>query len=738
MACFVPKRSYQGRTMKLKLDLINCYGINQLSKEFDFTKSDSNDGLNSLYAPNGTLKTSLAKTFKDIENEKETKDLIFPERTTTRDIQIDDVGIEAEQVMVIESYNESYSSQQLSTLLVDENLKQQYDLALKEVDDKRSALIKALVKFSGKQAKAIPELICEAFSRPEKHLLELLTELCQQEHPDYSHYKAFKYGSLFNPKVIELISSGDFNQELAEYVDTYDKLIQESTVLSKTFNHQKAGNVSKNLSDSGFFTASHSVNLSIKGEKQEVTSKDQLNQLLLDEQDKVLKSPELKEKFSKVDGKLKNKDTQDFRDFIAEHQELLPEYQNLSLLKQKVILSYLQSQQTLWEDLVGTYKQNQELVGNIIHQAQQQKTTWETVVDTFNKRFSVPFKLSVDNQDEVILNNVAPTIKFEFDDGRGDTEQVNQESLIAALSQGEKRALYILNVLFEIEVRKQNTRPTLVIIDDIADSFDYKNKYAIVEYLRDIAKNAHFHLLLLTHNFDFHRIISSRLGVKRQNRLMAIKSPNSISIKQEMYQNDVFKAWKQRLHNNESYMLASIPFARNIAEYCGHEEHFLKLTSLLHSKPDSRDIKVSDVEAIFREVFIDQSELTLPDGDELVINKIVQQSDTLVTADNESPELECKVILAMAIRLKAEEFMIAQIADQAFVNSISSNQTRELFDKYADLFPDEGETINLLDQVNLMTPENIHLNSFMYEPILDMSAHRLYMLYSGISELLES
>ena len=123
--------------------------------------------------------------------------------------------------------------------------------------------------------------------------------------------------------------------------------------------------------------------------------------MLQEEQDKVLQSPELKEKFSRVDGKLNTKDTQEFRDFIAEHQELLPEYQNLTEFKKSVILGYLQSQQNYWDDLVATFKQNQELVGNIIYQAQQQKTTWEAVVETFNKRFKVPFKLKVGNQDEV-------------------------------------------------------------------------------------------------------------------------------------------------------------------------------------------------------------------------------------------------------------------------------------------------------------------------------------------------
>ncbi|MFM4757354.1 hypothetical protein [Aeromonas caviae] len=250
-------------------------------------------------------------------------------------------------------------------------------------------------------------------------------------------------------------------------------------------------------------------------------------------------------------------------------------------------------------------QKNQELIKQIIQQAQQQRTTWETVVDTFNKRFDVPFELSVENQDEVILNAATPMIKFKFNDGRGNSEDINHQSLISALSQGEKRALYILNVLFELEIRKQSTQPILIIVDDIADSFDYKNKYAIVEYLRDLSKTTCFHLLLLTHNFDFHRIVSSRLNAKRQNRLIAIKSLDGIKIIQERYQKDVFSTWKQNLSTNERYMLASIPFARNIAEHCGRNEHFEKLTSLLHLKGNSANIIVSDLQFIYRDIFSD-------------------------------------------------------------------------------------------------------------------------------------
>jgi hypothetical protein len=34
-----------------------------------------------------------------------------------------------------------------------------------------------------------------------------------------------------------------------------------------------------------------------------------------------------------------------------------------------------------------------------------------------------------------------------------------------------------------------------------------------------------------------------------------------------------------------------------------------------------------------------------------------------------------------------------------------------------------------------MTPENIHLNSFMYEPILDMSDEHLRKLYEAVLAL---
>lgn len=76
--------------------------------------------------------------------------------------------------------------------------------------------------------------------------------------------------------------------------------------------------------------------------------------------------------------------------------------------------------------------------------------------------------------------------------------------------------------------------------------------------------------------------------------------------------------------------------------------------------------------------------------------------------------------------------MISQINDPTFVSTISSNQTSKLIEKYKQLDTAERKIVDILDEVNLTTSENIHLNSFMYEPILDMSDEHLKELYKKV------
>jgi hypothetical protein len=131
----------------------------------------------------------------------------------------------------------------------------------------------------------------------------------------------------------------------------------------------------------------------------------------------------------------------------------------------------------------------------------------------------------------------------------------------------------------------------------------------------------------------------------------------------------------------------------------------------------------------------DQKTLVLPEQNKLVLDLIFETANTILQEDDQQAELESKIVLSIAIRLKAEEVMIRRIADDSFVNSIKENQTITLLTKFRENFPHESALINILERVNLITPENIHLNSFMYEPILDMGTHHLKSMYREISEL---
>ncbi|RUV64984.1 MULTISPECIES: hypothetical protein [unclassified Mesorhizobium] len=72
------------------------------------------------------------------------------------------------------------------------------------------------------------------------------------------------------------------------------------------------------------------------------------------------------------------------------------------------------------------------------------------MIEIFNDRFFVPFKLVPKNFREVVLGQEPIlSVGFTFEDG-ADTASVEHADLLATFSTGEKKALYILNIIFDI------------------------------------------------------------------------------------------------------------------------------------------------------------------------------------------------------------------------------------------------------------------------------------------------
>lgn len=147
-------------TTTVSVKMKNCYGIDALEHTFDF----SNNNMPVLvYAPNGVMKTSLAKTMSQYARNKEPEDIFFPERKSEFSV-VDETGeaIDRESVFVIDSVDEKYQSSRISSLLASEELKARYDEIFGSIAEKKEKLFKALKKPSG-LSKDIDAAIAGAF-----------------------------------------------------------------------------------------------------------------------------------------------------------------------------------------------------------------------------------------------------------------------------------------------------------------------------------------------------------------------------------------------------------------------------------------------------------------------------------------------------------------------------------------------------------------------------------------------
>lgn len=717
----------------LNVDLANCYGIKKLQAKFDFSQHKAY----AIYAPNGSMKTSLAQTFKDIADAAASKDRIFPARPCSRIIKDEtDVDLPKESVLVIRPYDELFGhTEKTSTLLVDSKLRQEYEILHIEIDKSKDIFLKALKEQSGSKKNLAVE-ISSTFTKSNDDFFRALIRvkdevLAQKDAP----FAKIQYDTLFDEKVLAFLGTKDVKTAIESYIKKYNELLAASTYFKKgMFNYYNAATIAKSLADNGFFDAKHTVSLNA-AEKLEITSQKQLEELVAKEKEGISNDKDLRKKFADIEKLItKNANVRIFEAYLVEHEELLPKLANIEIFKEEIWKSYFKARLELYKDLLDKYMAAEKRKKEIEEEAGKQRTQWESVIEIFNSRFFVPFKLTAKNRVSVILGQEPMlSLGFTFEDGL-DQAPIEKAELMQALSTGEKKALYILNIIFEVEARKKAKQDTVFIVDDIADSFDYKNKYAIIQYLKDIADEPYFKQIILTHNFDFFRTINSRF-VNYSHCLMALKCSTGISLTQALGIKNIFvKDWKPNFFADSKKKIASIPFIRNLIEYTkgDNDPDYVKLTSLLHWKSNSSGITQGDLDEVYNSVFGTAG--TSADRTTAVVETIHREAKACLTV-GDGVNFENKIVLSIAIRLAAEKFMVEKINDAAFVAGIDSNQTPKLLAKFKTMAGINHGACEIIQRVILMTPENIHLNSFMYEPILDMSDEHLRKLYENVLAL---
>lgn len=707
---------------ELYIKFQNCYGINLLEHYFDFSKKNAS----LIYAPNGTMKTSFTKTFKQVSLEKKPLDQLTG-KNGIFDIKVDGNNILSKDILVITSYEDKIT-ENISKLLVKDDLKKEYEELMEEINLTYSNFIKKLIsKFGGSKLSLEKEFF--NFWKVQLNATKILEIFDSYKEINFPSEFDFKYSELFNQKTLTILKNTNFKELIKEYIDIYDSLLQNSKLFEKDkINHNNFDEIISTLKNQNFFLIKNKI---ILANNITINNLEEFKEVLENEKKAILKNDDLQTKFQKIEVLLTNQESKRLREILDKNRDFLLELENIENFQKKIWLTYFFHLTNELNLLKEIYKKNQQSISEIIKKASQEKTEWEKVIELYNQRFKMPFKIKIANKSNSLLGIQEPQIEFEYNGYIIPEDRLKKD----ILSTGEKRALYLLEVLYKIELLKLERHKKIIILDDIADSFDYKNKYAIIEYLNDLIKEQdQFKLIILTHNFDFYRTIATRLDLKK-NSFMTLKNEEKIILEQGQYFENIFKIWKKDVLSNQKITLVVIPFMRNLIEYSrgNKDKDYVFLTNLLHyNKNETEKITISELREVYNNGWF-QNKNTITTSDTTVIGALLLESDTIVQDKNENINLDNKIVLSMSIRYLSEKYMLEEILKyKPDYKSAGYNQTKDLLNNYKEI---NKNYLEVFEAVNLMTAENIHINSFMYEPLIDMSSNHLKELYIKVKNI---
>ena len=101
---------------------------------------------------------------------------------------------------------------------------------------------------------------------------------------------------------------------------------------------------------------------------------------------------------------------------------------------------------------------------------------------SLNDRFSsLPYRIDIVNKKDTIVEDLVPPVfEFKFRNPRNPNmpyrerpDNSGQLSVLGGvLSNGERKALYLLNIIFDVKKKLKDGVDTLLVLDDVVESFD--------------------------------------------------------------------------------------------------------------------------------------------------------------------------------------------------------------------------------------------------------------------------
>lgn len=761
----------------------NIYGI-KLIKDQTF---DENCTL--IYASNGVMKSSFTKGLNDIVRGKKPLELIY-NRTPNYNIEIMGIIHDSnksfiEQKNIICFNNDSYENisaiENIPVLLINETLSNKFNSIKNEQRSNSDEIFKILKNiFNVKDEHKIYDFLSKIY---QKGLINAPGEIINL----FKDVK-FKDNFLNKEKISEVLillldsrtEKLKNSPEIKEYIDFVINQ-KNGLYVDQTFTLSELEAIQNVLSKEAqnFFKKENFLTLiSNNGERIEVKTIKHLNEIIKEENDIIYKSKEVKlklEKLKKVSEiniqsrnlfKIISDNNQGWIIEYWNNQDFLKSYfESIIFEKANWFINYIDKNNKLMEEI--------ELIRKEVNENFDQ-TKWKKILSEFNTRMKLPFQIDIENKFNATMHGDVPKIIFKYSDILLNKKiKKTDNEVLTYISSGEKKALVFLSLLYKINVlieENKNKPGIALILDDIVESFDYQNKYAILNYLLEFISNDYYgknnKLVILSHNFDFIRTCQYHFR-KGSQTFLVTKDNNDVLIFKDFFTPKlintnkdnaiaVFNKWIEKVNSvtddfsnveKLNSLISLLPVIRNLNELKNINSNFNLLSKILHfhrkinvkgDEKDSENILWKDIIdelKIFGIINIDNS---------IIENKTIHDTVTecceQIILDNDNDKniyinLQEKIILAYGIRIQLEKAMVNLLNKYNY--SFDWTKNYRTTDFHLSLIKLDKKNQGIYDvqlraKVNkslTLTNEVIHLNSFMYEPLIDLDIKTLKELY---------
>lgn len=743
----------------IQIEIKNGYGIVDFKHKFEYKDGTTGGCCNfyGLYAQNGTMKSSFAKTLSNYSKGDAVADEIYQ---VSGSCTVS--GIEPENILSYPSYDgRVYLSENATYLVANQEAKEVYAEASKDVIkafNKLKSKISEVTKTKDGDGATVIEDYYRRFITKEQVAsitLPAVITLLKANLPE------IKKGKIqFCDVSLNMFNSSNFKKFITkkEYrglfdrlVKAYDEMCASPTYYREGFDSSSAHKLIKALEKSKYFNAKHEVVLKDGEDKRtkNINNKEELENYLKTDFDRIIeKYPDLGDALKKLiedfsvgtNGEarriIEDKSRRDILLFMGDEDRF---YKNMWF-------GYLSGCIEEIENLLKVNDESKSKIEEALKNADNADTDWQDVIDIFNDRFSsLPYRIDIANKKDAIVEDlISPIFEFKFRNPRNPSmpykerpDNSGQLSMLGrVLSNGERKALYLLNIIFDVKKKLKDGADTLLVLDDVVESFDYRNKYAFFEYLQELAsQNSQLYIISLTHNFDFFRLVYEKLYPKNkeQFRLVISDEKNNLSA-EEMFDPRVFGNYKKDATTDKSAWVTMIPFARNIVEFQHGKSHddYKELTKALHTI--NNDVTIEDIQQYLQSII---SVADTPFNRSLSIYEaIIMHAKEVAAATSDGFSLKDNLVLAIGTRLCIERYIISKISEEDYRNAVSKERdlTRKLLILYSNNCSDPNKQtyLKMFNKAAAIVDGTIHINSFMYEPLVDVGTWEMKKMFNEI------